>query len=277
MNSLKKVLNFIVQSNIWVALSAGALTKITLLKFKTESNFIPLFVICASVLAYNYIRINELKEARLNWYRVWFDENKSLFIVVNILAGLGILVCWIFIPVKWVSLLVLIPFLILTFLYVKPTVFDNNILSLRSVPFLKMMSIALSWAGVTVLFPIMQETGSLNELAWIEFFERFLFVFALTIPFDIRDVNIDSEQMHTIPQVIGGKWSKWLAILFLVLVLILEHQYFAFWHFEANKTYVLFAYLSVLILNSTPKRSRWYTSFWVEGVPILWLLLILYF
>lgn len=277
MNSLKKVLDFLIQSNILVALSAGALTKISLLKFRLDTDLIPLFVVCATVLAYNYIRMNELTEERLNWYREWYDKNKSLFYAVNVVAVIGLTVSWLLIPLKWYAILTIIPFLILTFLYVKPTIIKSNLTALRAVPFLKILNISFCWAGVTVLFPLFQEFGRIDELVWIEFFERFLFVFALTIPFDVRDVKIDSESMQTIPQVIGVQWSKRLAILFLLLILILDNSFFETWHFQTNKTVILFVFLSFLIVKTTPEKSRFHTSFWVEGVPILWLLIILYF
>lgn len=277
MKSLKNFFKFLVHSNIFVALSAGALTKITLLKFRSDSDVIPLLVVCLSVLAYNYIRINELKEERLQWYRKWFDRNRVLFIAINGFAAMGVLVLSILIPIQFTAVLALIPFVILTFFYVKPNRLKIDVKALRAIPFFKIFSIAISWAGVTVLFPMIQEFGALNKLMWVAFLQRFLFVIALTIPFDIRDVHIDSKSMQTIPQVIGVRWSKWMAILYLALVLLLENSYFDYWHFQTNKTLVLFAYLSVLILNTTPENSRYYTSFWVEGVPILWLLLILYF
>ncbi len=266
-----------IQSNILVALSAGALTKISLLKFRSDTDLIPLFVVCATVLAYNYIRMNELTEERLNWYREWYDKNKSLFYAVNVVAVIGLTVSWLLIPLKWYAILTIIPFLILTFLYVKPTIIKSNLTALRAVPFLKILNISFCWAGVTVLFPLFQEFGRIDELVWIEFFERFLFVFALTIPFDVRDVKIDSESMQTIPQVIGVQWSKRLAILFLLLILILDNSFFETWHFQTNKTVILFVFLSFLIVKTTPEKSRFHTSFWVEGVPILWLLIILYF
>ena len=276
MNSWKNFLDFLIQTNIIVALSAGALTKITLLKFRSESDLIPLLVVCATVLSYNYIRLTELREERLSWYYEWFRRNKILFYGVNILAFIGLLGLLFVIPIKWESVITLVPFLVLTFLYVKPAIFRSNWKALRAVPILKILNIAFCWAGVTVLFPVIQEFRSIDELVWIAFFERFLFVFALTIPFDIRDVGIDSKNMQTIPQIIGIKSAKIVAVLFLILVVLLEYSYFTFWYFQGAKMVVIFLYLSILIWNTNPNQHRYYTSFWVEVVPILWLLLILY-
>ena len=277
MNILKKVLDLLIQSNIVVALSAGALTKITLLRFNSESDLIPLFVVFSSVLAYNYMRIMELKKERLSWYRDWYEKNKLFFWFVNIIVAIGVLILGFIIAFKWYALLVMVPFFILTFLYVKPSIFKSDLKALRAVPVFKILNISFCWAGVTVLFPLVQEFGVPDKLVWVEFFERFLFVIALTIPFDIRDVKIDSESMQTIPQIIGVKGAKWLAILFLCLILLLDYSFFVSWHFQKVKTMVLFLFLMVLILKSNPERSRYFTSFWVESVPIIWLILILYF
>ena len=248
MYSLKKTLDLLIQSSVVVALSAGALTKITLLRFNSESDLIPLFVVFSTVLSYNYIRLNELKEERMSWYRKWFEKNKLFFWILNIIVAFGLLISSVLISLKGYALLVILPFFILTFLYVKPPFFKSELKSLRSLPFFKILNIAFCWAGVTVLFPMVQEFGVADKLVWIAFFERFLFVIALTIPFDIRDVQIDSHSMQTIPQVIGVQGAKWLAILFLSLILILDYNFFENWYFQWGKTVVLFLLLAVLIL-----------------------------
>ena len=48
--------------------------------------------------------------------------------------------------------------------------------------------------------------------------ERFLFVFAITIPFDIRDMEIDiKEGLKTIPVIMGKKKAMMIANILLVL------------------------------------------------------------
>ena len=42
------------------------------------------------------------------------------------------------------------------------------------------------------------------------------FIAGLTIPFDVRDLNIDHEEMKTTPEYMGVVRSLWLAVLVLM-------------------------------------------------------------
>lgn len=56
--------------------------------------------------------------------------------------------------------------------------------------------------------------------------ERFLFVFAITIPFDIRDMKADARQgLKTIPLLIGKSAALIIAdiLLFLFMVVFIQH------------------------------------------------------
>jgi 4-hydroxybenzoate polyprenyltransferase len=62
--------------------------------------------------------------------------------------------------------------------------------------------------------PILQRSTSLTLSHWMLLLERAFFVFAITIPFDIRDLKIDKHiAVKTIPAIIGIKASKKLAAL----------------------------------------------------------------
>lgn len=78
--------------------------------------------------------------------------------------------------------------------------FQKNLHLLRNIPGLKLFLIAFSWAGITVLFPLIQNYMSIRITDWITFIQRFLFVLVITIPFDIRDINYDNNELKTLPQ-----------------------------------------------------------------------------
>ena len=52
-----------------------------------------------------------------------------------------------------------------------------------------------------------------EPLYYLALFERFLFIFAITIPFDVRDVNYDASDLATIPQYFGINTARWMALL----------------------------------------------------------------
>jgi hypothetical protein len=107
--------------------------------------------------------------------------------------------------------------------------------------------------------------------------QRFLFVIMLMLPFEIRDLQFDSLKLYTIPQRLGLTGTKVLGIVLGLVMFSLE-----FFKSEMNFTSVLI-FLSIdiitilLIVFSKENQGKYFSSFWVEGVPILWLFLILIF
>ena len=110
-----------------------------------------------------------------------------------------------------------------------------------------------------------------NSTIYVEFVQRFLILIAITIPFDIRDVNSDFKSLKTLPQLFGVKNVKILGTGLLVLFII-----FGLWNNFFLKTDVLIAIITgILLWFSSESKNRYYTSFWVESIPIIWLTLIL--
>jgi 4-hydroxybenzoate polyprenyltransferase len=128
---------------------------------------------------------------------------------------------------------------------------------------------------VTVLLPLI---GKIELLQWdvlLEFTQRFLFVFALTLPFEIRDLKFDMANLRTVAQIFGVRNSKIIGVLTLLTILLLE-----FIKVESDirsviSLILISALLSNLIINSRIRQTKYYSSLWVEGVPILWCLLLL--
>jgi hypothetical protein len=131
------------------------------------------------------------------------------------------------------------------------------------------------WSGVTVILPIINAKLSLSTDIWLEAIQRFLFVLIIMIPFEIRDMNYDSLKLGTIPQKIGVRKTKLIGILLLMPFFFLE---FLKDELIASRIIILLLMIvlvSVFILKSKIKQSKYYSAFWVEALPIFWLLLTL--
>jgi len=263
---LKKIYNFYIFSNMHVALACFSLTKLSLLYWHKDTNSVPFFVFLTTVVSYNYIRLLRQKSIK-SWLSDWIHVNRSLLKLLSAFALLGASVLAYNLTLRAIA--VLLPFGLLTFLYVLPGVLLQR-LNLRNLPMLKIFIIALSWAGVTVLFPLAQE-GDFNSTVFWLFTQRFLFVVALTIPFDIRDLPFDSEKMVTLPQLIGITKTKYLGVLFLILALLIDVFVLKTTHFFAMALTNII--LAILIYKSATKQGKYYSAFWVEGIPILWFIL----
>ena len=271
MDLLKRWFAFYVFGNIHVAVAAYSLTKITFIQFNIQDQPLANFVFLSTVLSYNFIRLFQID--RINsMMAIWFRSNNKVLIILNAIAMIGCVYYALNLTLK--EILVLVPFLAATLFYVFP--FKKRLTGLRNVPGLKLFLISATWTGVTLVFPLFVSGIQQTEIVYFHVLQRFLFVFAITIPFDIRDAQFDLEELSTLPQTLGIGASKLIAIAALILYIILDlvlnsglGNYFLIDLF-------IIAIAILMIGFSGMKRQRYYTAFWIESLPILWYLLYLF-
>ena len=275
MRFLKRVLQFYVYSNIHVALSGFAITLITLIHFKLPFNLLPVLVALAIIISYNFIRYYEIKTNKIAWFKRWFHKNKKLIFMQSVLALLASFVIVFVEGVKLKSFLVIFPFTFITIFYVIPLKKNKQFeVSFRNFPSLKIFSIAIAWAGITVFLPLTEANFAFNENVWIEFLQRIFFIIAITLPFDIRDVISDPKNLKTLPQVFGVKKSKIIGVISLLIFVFLEVLKTEFSLINFGVIVLISVISGLFLIFSTPEKSRYYTAFWVEAIPIFWLFLL---
>ena len=275
MRFLKRVLQFYVYSNIHVALSGFAITLITLIHFKLPFNLLPVLVALAIIISYNFIRYYEIKTNKIAWFKRWFHKNKKLIFILSVLALLASFVIVFVEGVKLKSFLVIFPFTFITIFYVIPLKKNKQFeVSFRNFPSLKIFSIAIAWAGITVFLPLTEANFAFNENVWIEFLQRIFFIIAITLPFDIRDVISDPKNLKTLPQVFGVKKSKIIGVISLLIFVFLEVLKTEFSLINFGVIVLISIISGLFLIFSTPEKSRYYTAFWVEAIPIFWLFLL---
>jgi hypothetical protein len=272
MQVLKRSFEFYVFGNIHVAVAAYCLTKISLLLFDINNQPLANFVFFSTVLSYNFIRLFQVD--RLNsMMAIWIRANKRALIVLNSFAFLG---CgYYLLNFKLVEIFVLFPFVLATLFYVFP--FKNKIAGLRNVPGLKLFLISITWAGLTLYLPLFSAEFQNSEQLYTSMTQRFLFIFAITIPFDIRDAQFDLPGLNTIPQVLGVNKSKMIAIAALLIAVVLDTRIA---YEDPNYLWInlfIMGLSMMMIAFSGPQRRRFYTAFWIEALPVLWYLLYLVF
>lgn len=278
MNYLKRIFEFYTFSNIHVALAGFCITKITLIKFGYLDRFSPLFVAFSIIISYNFIRLYEIKYDSLNWLKKWFYKHKLQLLVLSFIAVLGLVYSVFFTNFDKKSIYILIPFGFMTFFYVIPLFKIRNIeVSFRNFPAIKILSIAISWAGISVLFPLFEAGYSFTNAVYLEFLQRILFVIAITIPFDIRDLRTDSKALKTLPQLVGIKMSKYIGFGLLSIFIGIDFFKQATSKPELITTISIAVISAIFMMFSSENKSRYYTSFWVESIPIIWFILIYLF
>lgn len=257
---LRRIFELYIFGNIHVAIAVWALTKLTLFQISISDSYTPAFVFFSTLLSYNFIRLYRFKTTE-NWFGKWLEINKMLLIIFSIMGFIGATYTLFQIQLK--ALLMLLPFGFLTMFYSVP-LFNK---SLRTVPFIKIFMIAISWAGTTVLFPVLNNDIALTAAVLHLFIQRFLFTLIITIPFDIRDLSYDNTALQTIPQILGVQNSKYIG-MFMILW---------FLYFSQNSSYQINLILAVLLflslLFASKNQQKYYAAFFIESIPIIWYLL----
>lgn len=141
---------------------------------------------------------------------------------------------------------------------------------LRKQGWLKLFLVSFVITIVTVFIPFSSQ--KLFEFdSYIALFQRFLFITSLMIPFEIYDSQFDHQALNTIPQRIGIRNAKLFGMLLIIPFIVLE-----FLKVNTSLTVIPIGLLTVSAIHfTTLKKSKYYTSFWVESIPVLWLLLLL--
>lgn len=231
MNALK-LIQPIVHTNILISLAAGFLTFETQLQLNLGPHWHPyLFLIfTATLFEYNLHRLVTIRttnDASISVKHRWAVQHAKMYPVLVVCSLIGLLIAVVQTPLP--VLLALAPFACLTLLYSLPVSNGNNTLvRLRQVPYLKIFLVSITWSATTVLPPVIHHGVPLNDPIWMMLLERALFVFAITIPFDIRDRIEDGRQgLKTIPMRLGERRSRWLSVIALLAFTLLTSLHYA--------------------------------------------------
>jgi hypothetical protein len=276
MRIFKIVFDFYINSSIHVALAVYALTWITLNSFEISyDENILYFNFYATITGYNFVKYFGLAKfhhrSLANWLKIIQVFSFICFIILCVYAF----------NLKPRTLFWIAGFGLVTFFYAIPllpkTIFLDEQHNLRSVSGLKIYIIALVWSGVTVLLPLLNNNFDLNTDVFITTGQRFLLIIALILPFEIRDMNFDSIKLSTIPQSIGIKTTKRIGVILLVVFYVLEYLKDEVDIKHSIILLVITILTILLILFSRKNQQKYYSAFWVEAVPVFWMLLLILF
>ncbi len=267
MKIFKKAFDFYLEGSIHVALSCFALVQITQHYFSISNDYpMAYFAFFGSIVGYNFVKYEAL-------VRVQKAQMKNKLKTIALLSFLSLLaVGFCFFQLQRITQIVSVGVFILTLLYALP--FFPNRKNARNWAGVKIYIVALCWVGVTVVLPVLNAEISITSDFYIKCIQRFILIFVLVLIFEIIDLAKDDPHLQTVPQQIGVKRTKQLG--FLLLALFFGLNFFSF-IIDANFEYSSFitAMVTALFLAfANEKRSKYYTSFWEESVPIFWWLLM---
>lgn len=274
-------IRLIVFSNFFVSLCVLALTYRTFLYFNLiPSNAMLVLVFSATYFIYNFqrlVRMNqkEIDEANIGFRMRWVYKNTQPIILTIVIAAIILVVSLFYLNIKTIIALAIMGFFSVVYV-VRFIPYNNKWLTLRDIPFLKIFVIAFVWALVTGLLPIISSKDLIQiNLQHILFLtKQFLFVVAITIPFDIRDMKYDVEKgIKTFPLVVGVKKIIILGILLLLgfiaiasyEFLVLQNITLGLWIAEI----IFILAVMFLLLLSKKQQPELFYSFIIEGTSLL--------
>ncbi|WP_375238209.1 hypothetical protein [Aurantibacter sp.] len=266
---LKRIFNFYLEASIHVALSVYALTFITLTLFDLSYDENSLYIaFYGTILGYNFVKFYPV----LKRQRFKFNLKLKLVLFVSFFSGLLLINYALKIQIKLVLFLII--FGLITLLYVFPFKSEKT---LRTFPRIKIFVIAIVWSSVALFLPIIQNNVIVDLDVWLTFIQYFLLVIILMLPFEIRDLKYDLPDLKTLPQVIGIKNTKFFGTVLLVIFFLIE--FFKDETAVSNQIalFVVGLILFVLLRCSSEKQGKYYSSFFVEAIPVIWLILLLVF
>lgn len=266
MSLINKGFNFYINSSVHVALAVTSLAAVTRLELvgHLRSNVL-IFIFLGTISGYNFVKYAGI--AKLHHYSL--TKNLRIIQIFSLIAFLALLY---FFSVQSREFWILTGLMGLsTLLYSIPFLPKHT--NLRNLKGTKIFIIAFVWAGVCVFLPLVDTMSLFTLPVILKWCQIFLFVIAITIPFEVRDLKYDPNGLGTLPQLIGIKKVKTLGCIFLVLVMLLQAwiSNFQFWGMIST---IFIGIISICaIVNTRKNQSRYYTAFWVEAIPILWFLL----
>ncbi len=270
-----------------MALCAVAQAMVTFILIDSQPVYPILAILFLSTLCiYNFsiLLSKPSNPAKSPFKRVrWFFNYYRWMVAITIISAMLLLPLFFLVSTK--SKLLLIFLSVLSFGYSLPMfTAGNQKFGLRNIPGLKLLLIGITWALSVVLLPIFEAENishiliSKSDILLLTT-ERFLFITAMAIPFDIRDLFQDHKLgLKTIPVVFGEKNAyllcQILLIGYLILLFLFRNHGFDNNFFALTITSILAGWL---IFRSKFKKNEYYYFFYVDGVLILqWVLMLIF-
>jgi len=221
------LLNFILYSNLFISgCAAGLALETYMLSGIPISLRLGGIIFFGTLFMYN---VDGLLPYKFNQDEVltertrWIKENKLLLQTIA-MGSLLITLTLYYTALFELNFWFILHLVVVAGLYSVPFIPDREKnIPLRDVPLLKVFLIAYVWSAITVQLPLMEAGYDLfAPSSLVLFLRRFLFLFALTLVFDIRDVDKDARlNTITFPVKWGVEKTKRLALLMLLLFAVL--------------------------------------------------------
>jgi len=281
------VFDFLLFSNVFMALCAVAQGLVTFYLIGAPPVVPVIWLLFTSTIGiYNFsILFTKPAQPEASPYKRvrWFFSHYRLMVTFTIVSLLSLIPLFFLMSME--SRILLIFLSVISFFYSIPlfSIGDQKF-SLRNIPGLKQFLITLVWTMSSVLLPVLQAqhfhltTISMRDTTLLVA-KRFLFIAALTVPFDIRDLFEDRKTgLKTVPVMWGEKnaylFCQALLAGYIVLLFLFRNNGFNADFWALTVTAILTGWL---IFKSKQEKNEYYYFFYMDGVLVLQYLVLLFF
>ena len=267
------ILHFYLYSSLHIAVCAMAISQFTYLnQLATNDTSYVFFVGASTLLLYSVHRIIGIRksESYVNQGRfAIIAKYNSHLIIYSIVASIYCMIAYY--NFSWTRRLLLVMPAVVSIAYSLPIFSGGR--RLRDFHFIKIFLVAICWALITCTIPVIESGDFETWQVVLITIERACFIFAITIPFDIRDRGIDRQsKVSTLATVYTDTYVKKLAYVALVISAILSMILFDSYGLLALIVTYLMSVL--LIKKSHENRSDYYYTGLVDGLMIIPLVLV---
>jgi hypothetical protein len=274
------LLRLLIYGHVWLALGATAQVWWMCDLLRTYPEIPMLFAFTATFSVYGWMRLMRMNVLRTSLHMTWFRTHRVPMLIAIAVSG----------GVAAFTLFQLLPGLHPMFwlagacaaLYVLPSSPKaRQVWGLRRVPGLKSFLIAFAWAAMTLSVAMSGGEGHVRTQVIQLFAMQFCFFLAIALVFDIRDVHYDMPSIRSVPQLIGERWTRVLAVIlmlvpiwmFTAVVLVqnaLSREYVTDVPIRWSPVFVLAGYLiAAILIGRKASAHPLYHDLLLDGLLIL--------
>ncbi len=261
------IFDIYIKASLHVALAVMALSYVTVHELGlTHDVLLYGFIFSSTILSYNltkYISIAASGSIRISPLLKWIG-------VITVLSFFATTVLLFYLPADVIIAAAILGGVTVT--YAIPV--SDGRKNLRNVYGVKIVVICVG-VGLPVLNHGLETIDFANVM--YEIIQRLLFVTVLILPFDIRDYRSDEPALGTLPQIFGVKETKILGLILLSVCLLIEGVQQTFGSLPFLVFFLVTVVTALMVRQAMVVQKKYYASFWVEGIPVFWAILLFIF
>ncbi len=264
MTIFERISRLYVRGSVHVAIAVVAMVRITQILFEIPLRLpVVCFTFICALAAYNFVKFHTLFH-----HRGGSAETKIIALLSFCLLPVG---GYCFFHLSMVAQAIVLLLGVITVLYTLPFLGKSNV---RNWSGTKIYVVALCWTGFTVAVPAMDGNVAVNSDFWILLIQRFVIIIVLLLIFDIVDLRRDKPSLQTVPQRLGVRRTKFLGYFLLLIFIGLD--FFRISTSSSRMISIIFVSIvtAIFLHFANRDRSKSYTAFWVESIPMAWLAML---